>query len=272
MRESNFAEALARHNATIPAIQLRQPNNCSVRACSAIAMYQQELERHRATVSSLRDSVFQENDLLRQKDELILQKDILTKESEHRLMNGLQLIVSVLTLQSRSTKSPETAAQLKMAATRVATLARVHQRLHAMDALETVDFKQYLEMLCHDLSEMVPGESAERSLCVEGAELTIQRVIATPLAFIVSELITNSIKYAKGKILINLQTMPNGDAVLSVSDQGPGLPEAFDPAATGGLGMKIIAALVSQIHGELTFTKGDHDCGARFSVLFSPQA
>jgi two-component sensor histidine kinase len=235
-------------------------------------MYERELERHRATESSLRESVLRESDLLRQKDELILQKDTLAKESEHRLLNGLQLINSVLAMQSRSTKNPEAAAQLKMAANRVSTLARVHQHLHAMDALESVEFKQYLESLCHDLSEMASSESAERSLCVEGPKLTIPRVTATPLAFIASELITNSIKYAKGKITVNLQTMPNGDAVLSVSDDGPGLPEAFDPAATNGLGMKIIAALARQIHGKLNFAKGDHDRGTRFSVLFSPPA
>jgi len=235
-------------------------------------MYEQELERHRATESRLRESVLRESDLLRQKDELILQKDILAKESEHRLLNGLQLITSLLAVQSRGTKNPEAAAQLTMAANRVATLGRVHRHLHTPDKLESVEFKQYLEKLCHDLSDMASSEFAERSLCVEGAELKIPRVSAMPLGFIASELITNSIKYAKGKITVRLQTMPNGDCALSVSDDGPGLPEAFDPAATNGLGMKIIAALLRQMHGELNFAKGDHDQGTRFSVLFYPQA
>jgi len=235
-------------------------------------MYEQELERHRATESRLRESVLRERDLLRQKDELILQKDILATESEHRLLNGMQLIISLLAAQSRGTKNPEAAAQLTIAANRVATLGRVHRHLHTLDKLESVDLKQYIEKLCHDLSDMASSEFAERSLCVEGAELKISRVLAVPLGFIASELITNSIKYAKGKITVSLQTMPNGDCALSVSDDGPGLPEAFDPAATNGSGMKIIAALVRQIHGELNFAKGDHGQGARFSVLFNPQA
>ena len=92
-----------------------------------------------------------------------------------------------------------------------------------------------------------------------------------PLGYIASELITNSIKYAKGKITVSLQTMPNGEAAFSVSDDGPGLPEAFDPAATKGLGMKINAALVRQIHGQVTFAHGNHDQGTRFTVLFDPQ-
>lgn len=134
-----------------------------------------------------------------------------------------------------------------------------------------MEFKQYLEKLCHDLSDMASGEGAELSLCVEGAELRIPSVIAVPLGFIASELVTNSIKYAKGKITVSLQTAPIGGCVLSVSDDGPGLPAAFDPAAMNGTGMKIIAALVRQIHGELHFTKGDHGQGARFSVTFNPQ-
>lgn len=272
MRASDSPQAVGRQNASKPAPQFRQPDNCPVAVCSAIGMYEQELGRHRATASRLRDSVLRESDLLRQKDELILQKDILAKESEHRLLNGLQLISSLLALQSRGTNNPEAAAQLTMAANRVATLGGIHRHLHTLDKLESVEFKQYLEKLCHDLSDVASSEFAERSIRVEGAALKIPKATAIPVAFIASELITNSIKYAKGQIRVSLQTMPNGDCALSVSDDGPGLPEAFDPAPADGLGMKIIAALVRQIHGELNFAKGDHGQGTRFSVLFNPQA
>ena len=155
----------------------------------------------------MRESVLRESDLLRQKDELILQKDILAKESEHRLLNGLQLISSLLAAQSRGTKNSEAAAELTIAVNRIAAVGRVHRHLHTLDNLESVDLKQYLEKLCHDLSDMVSSESADRSLCIEGAELKISRVLAVPLGFIASELITNSIKYAKGKICL-LYTSP----------------------------------------------------------------
>ncbi|MBU4527823.1 MAG: sensor histidine kinase [Hoeflea sp.] len=255
-----------------PATRFRQPHNCPVVMCPAIVRYEQELERHRETESRLGEKVLRESELLRHKDDLILQKDILSKESEHRLLNGLQLINSVLTMQSRNATNPETAAQLTLAANRVLTLARVHRHLHAMDTLESVDFKQSLERLCRDLSDMVSSDSSERTLFVEGEHLTISRVTATPLAFIASELITNSLKYARGSIAVSLLILPKGQAALTVCDDGPGLPEAFDPAATKGLGMKIISALVRQIHGELDFARGDHDHGTRFSVRFNPQA
>jgi two-component sensor histidine kinase len=268
----NSSQVIWQHIAPKPVTLFRQPVDCPVTTCSAIVMYERELERRRETEFKLRESVLRESDLLRQKDELIRQKDILSKESEHRLLNGLQLVTSLLSVQSRVTKNPEVAAQLTIAANRVATLGRIHRHLHTLDKLESVEFKQYLEKLCHDLSDLASSEFPERSLCVEGAELKIPRATAIPLGFIASELITNSIKYAKGKITVSLQTTPNGDCALSVSDDGPGLPAAFDPMGARGLGMKIIAALVGQINGELHFTKGDHDQGTRFSVRFSPQA
>jgi two-component sensor histidine kinase len=115
-------------------------------------MYEQELERHRATESQLRKSLRRESDLLRQKDELIEQKDIWRREFEHRLLNGLQLIASLLAVQSRGTKIPEAAAQLTIAANRVATLGRIQRHLHTLDQLESVEHKQYLESLCKDLA------------------------------------------------------------------------------------------------------------------------
>lgn len=269
MRASN--SSVRRQILSRQAPQLQKPDNCPAATGSVIAMYQQDLCRHRVTRSKLRDAIRRESDLRREKDELILRNDILAKESEHRLLNGLQLIASLLTTQSRGAKNPEAVAQLCMAANRVATLARVHRHLHTLDKLEGVEFKQYLEKLCEDVSDMVSSESTKCSLCVEGAEINISRIAATPLAFIASELITNSIKYAEGRITVGLQSMPNGDAVLSVSDDGPGLPEAFDPTATHGLGMKIIAALARQIHGELSFAKGSHGQGTRCSVQFNPR-
>ena len=247
--------------------QFQQPDECPVAVCSALAMYEQELDRHRDTETQLRKSLRCERNLHRQKNELILQKDILSKESEYRLLNGLQLITSLLSLQSRATKNAEAAAQLSIAANRVATLGRIHRHLHTLDNTESVEFKQYLEKLCHDLADLASSERLERFLVVEGTELKIPTVTAIPLGFIASELITNSIKYAKGRIAVRLQRTPK-ECVLSISDDGPGLPQDFNPAATKGLGMKLIAALMVQIGGVSDIGKADHDQGTRVSVRF----
>ncbi len=247
--------------------KFQQPEDCPFARCSAISMYEEELKKHKATEAKLRRSVTREKALLRQKDDLIEQKDILSRESEHRLLNGLQMITSLLSIQGRATKNAEVAAQLTIAANRVATIGRVHQHLHALDYVESVEFKQYLDSLCHDLSDMA---SPATVLVVEGIELKVPSVTGIPLGFIVSELITNSIKYAKGRITVKLETALGKGYALSVSDDGPGLPEGFDAAgSSNGLGLKVISSLVRQIGGRLQIARGDNGKGTTFTVLFA---
>jgi two-component sensor histidine kinase len=210
------------------------------------------------------------DDLLQQKDVLLEQKAMLAREFDHRLLNNLQLISSLLSLQSRTTKNPEAAAQLSIAGSRVAALGRVHRRLHVLDHLETVEFKQYISRLCEDLSGMLFHDQPKHAIIVEGKDIEIPTLLGIPLGFIVNELVTNSAKYAKGTITVRLESMPEGYS-LSVLDEGPGLPKGFAPSGHKGLGMKIIQSLVKQIGGELQIGRGDHDRGSRFTILFNIQ-
>jgi two-component system, sensor histidine kinase PdtaS len=222
---------------------------------------------HDALTAELQAARARENVWLREKSELLQRHDMLAQEFEHRLVNSLQIIGSLLSLQSR-TASPEAAAQLTIAARRVASFGRVHRRLHLLDHLESVEFKQYLRHLCDDLSELLfPGET-DCTIVVEAAEIDIPTIFAIPLGFIVNELITNSAKYARSNITVRLQTTPSIGHSLSVLDDGPGLPAGFDPARSKGLGMKIIARLVKQIGAELQIASGEDGQGARFTVTF----
>jgi two-component sensor histidine kinase len=210
----------------------------------------------------------EKDELSRQKEELLAQKTMLGREFDHRLLNSLQLISSLLSLQSRTTKNPEAAEQLSIAGNRVAALGRVHRRLHVLDHVDTVEFKAYASRLCEDLSGMLHRE--RRAIVVEGDEAEIPTVLGIPLGFIVNELVTNSIKYGTGTISVRLASTPEGHS-LAVSDEGPGLPEDFAATGPRGLGMKIIQSLVRQIAGELRIDRGDPDRGARFTVLFPRQ-
>jgi two-component sensor histidine kinase len=235
-----------------------------------VASYERELTRHRLAEGLLRSALAREKVLLGQKDELIRQQDVLSKESDHRLLNGLQMIVSLLSLQSRASPNAEVASQLAIAANRVATIGRVHHRLHSFDGVPAVAFKKYLEDLCHDFSTMLPLlERAEQIIVVEGSEVSLPTATGIPLGFIVNELITNAAKYGEGLITVRLAPNPGKGYALSVSNDGPALPEGFDPAACNGLGMKIIRSLVSRINGELHFGRGGKNEGAQFTVLFS---
>jgi len=206
--------------------------------------------------------------LLREKSDLSRRQVMLAQEFEHRHLNGLQLIASLLSLQSRAATTPEAAAQLAIAARRVTGLGRVHRQLHRLDHQDTVKFKEYLQHLCEDLSGLLFPEGTGCAIVVEGADCEIPTAIGIPLGFIINELITNSAKYAKSNIIVRVETTSPPCHSLSVLDDGPGLPAGFDPAQSKGLGMKIVLSLVKQIGGELHILRGDNGRGAHLRVTF----
>jgi two-component sensor histidine kinase len=234
-----------------------------------VASYEQELRRHRRTESGLREALAREEALLCQRDELIQQQAVLSQESDHRLLNSVQMIVSLLSLQARASENAEVAAQLAAAAGRIATIGRIHRRLHSLDGVQTFALKQYIEDLCRDFSMMLSPDRPQRVIVVEGIEIELPAVTAIPLGFIANELITNATKYGTGRITVRLEANPAKGYALSVSNDGLSLPDGFDPAAGKGLGMRIIRSLVKQIGGELQIGRGDRNQGTRFTVLFS---
>ena len=119
-----------------------------------------------ALTSELQAARAREKAWLREKSDLLQRHDTLAQEFEHRLANSLQIIVSVLSLQSRIA-SPEAAEQLTVAANRVASFARVHRRLHVLDHQASVEFKRYLQQLCEDLSGLL--FEGKTTITVEGA-------------------------------------------------------------------------------------------------------
>jgi two-component sensor histidine kinase len=227
-----------------------------------------EQEPHVA-VTELQATLAREVALRREMSELAQRQVMLAQEFEHRLINGLQVISSLLSLQSRAAKTSEAAEQLTIAAGRVAALGRVHRRLHLLDHQDHVEFKRYLEHLCEDLARLLCEETGDCAILVEGTNAEIPTAFAIPLGFIVNELITNSVKYAKGNITVRFETTAPGCHSLSVSDGGPGLPASFDPGGSKGLGMRIVRAQLKQIGGELRISTGDTGRGTRFTVAFS---
>jgi len=226
-------------------------------------------QKTRPEQSELQAALAREAGLRREMGELAQRRVIQAEEFEHRLINGLQMISSVLSVQSRKARTFDAANQLATAASRVAALGRVHRQLHLLDHADRVEFKRYLEDLCEDLSRLLCGEPSDYAMMVEGTTAEIPTATAIPLGFIVTELITNSAKHAAGNITVRFETTGPGCYSLSVLDSGPGLPAQFNPAASKGLGMKIVQALVKQIGGELRISTGDDGRGARFTVAFS---
>ena len=184
----------------------------------------------------LRDALAESEARLRQQDELIQQQELLSRESDHRLMNDLQMTISLLSLQSRSATNAEAAAQLAVAANRVSMIARIHHRLHSYDGVQAIEFRKFLEDFARDFSAMLSSDERPEQVLVEGIEINLPAATAIPLGFIVSELIANAAKYGNGRIAISLQPDPAYGYALSVSNDGPALPEGFDPGASNGTG------------------------------------
>ncbi|MEP7030716.1 MAG: sensor histidine kinase [Pseudolabrys sp.] len=245
-----------------PAIQL------PVRRALGIVrrQHQQKLD---AMAAELQASMAREQVLLSDKLQLSQRAVMLAQEFEHRLVNGLQLVVSLLSLQSRAAPTPEASAQLTIAARRVSALGRVHRQLHLLDHQDKVEFKQYLTQLCDDLSSLLLEAQAGYTIIVEGNTVEIPTASAIPLGFIVNELITNSVKYANGHITVRIGSTSPTSHSLSVLDDGPGMPAEFDVASSKGLGMRIVQSLVQQIGGTFETMPGDGGRGTKFTVTFA---
>lgn len=229
---------------------------------------ERERAQHSIREVELCAEIAREKCLLREKDARIRQQEILGRESDHRLMNNLQMVVSLLSLQSRTEANADAASHLSIAANRVATIARIHRHLHSMDGLQSISLKRYLDELCRDYSQMlISTDRRAQAIVVEGTEISVPTEVGFPLGLIVNELLTNAIKYGKGPISVTLEPQASRSA-LSVRNHGSVLPDDFDPAASRGLGMSLISSLVEQIGGELRVDRGKDNQGTRFTVLF----
>ena len=193
----------------------------------------------------------------------IAEKELMAKEIEHRVMNGLQLVSGMLKLQSRST-SGEAAAQLSEAAIRVTAVGRVHQHLYVSDSIDRTDCVPYLRRLSSDLSGLLPG-----GITVEGEEAVLPTAQIVSLGLIVTELVANAAKHGASNVIVCVTARDGQIQRLSVEDDGPGLPHDFDPAATAGLGMKVVRLLTDRLEGKLSFGPVEHSTGSRFTIALS---
>ena len=198
------------------------------------------------------------------------QRETLLQEMNHRVKNSLQLVASMLHLQASSADDEAVRHQLQDASSRITAIARAHQRLYRSDQVQAIDLAAYLVDLCGDL-QLSAGES-RIDVHVPGAiEIATDRAI--PIALVVTELVTNAAKYAypdgvPGPIEVRLGQGDDGRVQLSVADNGAGLPDGFDAAASHGLGMRITRALANQLGAEIQVRP--RTPGTEFVLLMPP--
>lgn len=189
------------------------------------------------------------------------QAELMTREIDHRVMNSLQFVSGLLSMQSRSPDISDAAGQLQEAATRVAAVARVHKNFYLSDSDE-ISCLTFLTRLCSDLSDIcgVPID-------VEGDEAMVPTIWIQPIGLLTNELVTNAAKHGAGKVKV-IYRFEQGRHQLSVCDQGEGVPANFDPGTSKGLGMKVVALLVKQLSGNLEVLANPEESGACFRVTF----
>ena len=189
---------------------------------------------------------------------------LMASEIDHRAMNSLQLVASLLHLQSRSA-SPEASRQLTAAANRVLAVARVHRNFAADETASSIPVVAYLRRLCDELSDILGAR-----VTVKGSETSVPTAQILAIGLIVNELVTNAKKHGDGAINVTFGVQADGQYELCVLDRGKGLPKGFSPTSQdrGGIGMKVIAALVSQLDGKLTAGTHPAGSGTCFTVAF----
>ncbi len=180
--------------------------------------------------------------------------EVLLKEINHRVKNSLSLVISMLRLQAREDDDPKITERLVEASARINAVARAHERLYQGEDVETLDLGIYVEQVCRDLDETVSqlhiNVDAERGIIV-----ATDRAVSS--ALVVAELVTNAAKYAYegkpgGKVQVRVVRAGNkSDVMLSVHDEGVGLPEGFEPLKAKSLGMRIVSAFSQQLGGDV---------------------
>ncbi len=188
----------------------------------------------------------------------------MASETDHRVMNSLQFVASLLRLQSGIVQTSEASDQLAVAANRVSAVGRVHRHFAADEVASEVPILGYLRRLCGELSEILGARIA-----VGGVETNVPSTRILALGLITHELLTNARKHGAGTIAVAFMPYGAGTYALRVTDEGEGLVPGFTPErAGGGLGLKVVAALVSQLKGRLAAQANPAGRGACFTVTF----
>lgn len=173
----------------------------------------------------------------------VARAEMMGREIDHRVMNSLQFVSGLLNMQSREPDLTEAMVEkLKIAANRVAAVARVHRHFQSSEMADMTSCLIFLRRLCTDLSDILG-----KPVVVSGDEADVPSARIQPIGLIVNELVTNAAKHGEGMIEVAYRV--TGDThQISVCDEGPGLSADFDPHS-GGLGTKVVLALARQLGG-----------------------
>lgn len=197
------------------------------------------------------------------------EKELLLKEIHHRVKNNLQIIVSLLKLQSKFVFDSRDLDIFNKSRSRVETMALIHEKLYKSTNISEIDIGNYLKDLVSHLLSAYKVNYEEIEFIINSDKINLGIDTSIPCGLIVNELVNNILKHAfpagfKGRIEINLKKL-NEDIVLEVKDNGVGIPTSFDIDKSDSLGMQLVDTLIKQIEGTLDVDTTD---GTTFTIRF----
>ena len=189
------------------------------------------------------------------------EKDLLLREIHHRVKNNLQIVASLLNLQSRNIRDPNVLQSINDSQSRVRTMALVHERIYRSRNIGAISLRDYLNYLTRQVFQFHNVQQYQISASVVMEDILTDIDTVTPLGLIVNELVSNSLKHAfpggrRGKISIECT---QADDLLRIvyHDDGIGMPDGFDWKHTESLGLRLVNSLVDQLNGTIETVAGE---------------
>lgn len=200
------------------------------------------------------------------------EKEILLQEIHHRVKNNMQVISSLLNLQSKHLSDPVAVEMFQECQHRIRTMALVHESLYKSSDLSKIEFGSYLRSLASHLLHFNEVDTRRIRLATALEEVYLDIQTAIPSGLIANELLSNAMKHAfpgkrSGTIELALRPLPEGSYLLSVKDDGIGFPEGIDIRKAESLGLQIVSSLIDQVDGRLEILREN---GTEFRIVFQP--
>ena len=232
--------------------------------CASICAVKDDAENRSSPKRDLRLEVLELRRLLKQSEDVASRHTVMLREGDHRIKNSLQIVASLMTLQSNREESASARDALQGAAARVRSIALIHDALQATSGADCVDLGAVLQAMCESLQAMA-GDDGEISVLVESESLHTPVVLAQPLALAVNELVVNALRHAftdgrRGSVRVAVAAF-EGSLCITVTDDGVGLPEGY--AVGRGYGMKMVSMMTKQVSGTLHVENKE---GATFTI------
>jgi two-component sensor histidine kinase len=198
------------------------------------------------------------------------EKEVLLKEVHHRVKNNLQVISSILNLQSSYVKDQSTLNILKESQDRIKSMAFIHESLYQTKDFSSINFSEYVVNLSQNLLHSYSSLEHEIKLNLDIQNVFLNLDLAIPCGLIINEIVSNALKYAfvdkkeDAEIMIKMH-LKGENLHLQIKDNGKGLPKHIDYRNTESLGLQLVVTLVDQLNGSIEL-----DCtqGAHYNILF----